>query len=386
MGVSLSIISGKGGCGKTTLALSISQLLAKSGCNVLLIDCDMSTHGATYFFEDLLKDKKKTLTVTDVFSTKDLSQEEDKKEIFVTKNFNFIPSTVSLVNDKFIETAFHINQSIKEKVLDKYDVVIYDCQAGFSLLTKEVTRITTKNLVVMELDSISSSSTRTLSTQLGANLEGTNTYQVLNKVTEEEFDVYYLVAYGTVYTNLTPIRYSLSIKKAFAFNQLPEIDMKNTLFTKDIFEVVHFVFSEYKDELNIFSLKSKNELRELIHNKIESLLETEAERYIEESKFDYTELIYNLMPFLVSISLSISSLLLQNDNLKDILFLVAGAFAGNSILKMYGQVKKYIKVHIKGNEFVQSDKIIKLEKQLDVLDDEIEKLRNTINDGKQNNI
>ncbi len=386
MGISLSIISGKGGCGKTTLALSISQLLAKSGCNVLLIDCDMSTHGATYFFEDLLKDKKKTLTVTDVFSTNVLEYEEDKKEIFVTKNFNFIPSTVSLVNDKFVETDFHINQSIKEKVLDKYDVVIYDCQAGFSLLTKEVTRITTKNLVVMELDSISSSSTRTLSTQLGANLEGTNTYQVLNKVTEEEFDVYYLVAYGTVYTNLTPIRYSLSIKKAFAFNQLPEIDMKNTSFTKDIFEVVYFVFSEYKDELNIFSLKSKNELRESIHNKIESLLEAEAERYIEESKFDYTELFYNLMPFLVSVSLCISSLLLQDDNLQEIFLLAAGAFAGNSSLKTYRQIKEYIKVHIKGNEFVQSDKIIQLEKQLDILDDEIEKLRNTINDGNQNNV
>lgn len=382
MGIGLSIISGKGGCGKTTLALSISQLLAKSGRKVLLIDCDMSTHGATYFFENLLKDKKKILTVTDVFSKNLPAYEEDKKEIFITKNFNFIPSTVSLVNDKFKETDFHINQSIKENVLDKYDVVIYDCQAGFSLLTKEVTRISTKNLVVMELDSISSSSTRTLSTQLGANLEGTNTYQVLNKVTGEEFGVYYLVAYGTFYTNLSPIRYSLSIKKAFAFNQLPEIDMKNTLFTKDIFEVVYFIFSEYKNELNVFSLKSKNELRDSIQNEIESLIEIEEEQHIENSKFDYIEFIYKLMPLICSISIGAFAFLFEESLISNICTLVAGAFVGYSIPKAISQIVEYFK----DEKFTPSDKIVKLEKQLNILDDEIEKLRTNINDGKQNNI
>ncbi|MCL2220821.1 MAG: ParA family protein [Oscillospiraceae bacterium] len=56
---SLAIISGKGGSGKTTLAISLSQLLATCGKRVLLINCDMSTHGATYFFESLLSEKGK---------------------------------------------------------------------------------------------------------------------------------------------------------------------------------------------------------------------------------------------------------------------------------------------------------------------------------------
>ena len=52
MSIILSLLSGKGGSGKTTMALSMSVLLSECGVKTLLIDCDLTTNGATYFYED----------------------------------------------------------------------------------------------------------------------------------------------------------------------------------------------------------------------------------------------------------------------------------------------------------------------------------------------
>lgn len=39
----LALLSGKGGSGKTTLALSIASMLSNCCLKVLLVDCDLST-------------------------------------------------------------------------------------------------------------------------------------------------------------------------------------------------------------------------------------------------------------------------------------------------------------------------------------------------------
>ena len=51
MSIAIAFLSGKGGSGKTTLALSTANLLCKCGVQTLLVDCDLSTNGATYFYE-----------------------------------------------------------------------------------------------------------------------------------------------------------------------------------------------------------------------------------------------------------------------------------------------------------------------------------------------
>lgn len=56
MSTAIAFLSGKGGSGKTTLALSMADLLCRCGVQTLLVDCDLSTNGATYFFESQLGD------------------------------------------------------------------------------------------------------------------------------------------------------------------------------------------------------------------------------------------------------------------------------------------------------------------------------------------
>lgn len=57
----LALLSGKGGSGKTTLALSIASMLSNCCLKVLLVDCDLSTNGATYFYEGKLSEKNNDL-------------------------------------------------------------------------------------------------------------------------------------------------------------------------------------------------------------------------------------------------------------------------------------------------------------------------------------
>ena len=45
-----TFMSGKGGSGKTTLSLTMAYMLSSCNLNVLLVDCDLSTNGATFFF------------------------------------------------------------------------------------------------------------------------------------------------------------------------------------------------------------------------------------------------------------------------------------------------------------------------------------------------
>src|SRR4051794_22785200 len=86
------LLSGKGGSGKTVLALSMSRVLTEAGLKVLLVDCDASTHGATYFFESELEDRSGggIANLADFA----IGVEKDHDAIQTKLGFDFIPSTV----------------------------------------------------------------------------------------------------------------------------------------------------------------------------------------------------------------------------------------------------------------------------------------------------
>ena len=82
----LALLSGKGGSGKTTLALSIATLLSNSGIRVLLVDCDLNTNGATYFFEDKLDAKNENLVSLSLLVS---SKEQEGEYLRINENMDF---------------------------------------------------------------------------------------------------------------------------------------------------------------------------------------------------------------------------------------------------------------------------------------------------------
>ena len=273
MSKSLALLSGKGGSGKTTLALSIASLLSKCNLAVLYIDCDFSTNGATYFFEDKINEKTQKLdSFFSYFSEQEevgqhkAAKETERKQcnlfdyeslpergsfIKVDENFDFLPSIVKLskknmeyyqFNPKDISIMAYLDNCWRQK----YDAIIYDCQAGYSSILKCVLPYVDVNLVVMEADAISAVAIRSLYLRIGSLLNDKKIYQVFNKITEEEYDIYSKVSGGTIFTNIESVMFDWKIRKAFYMAEIPEISNAGGRYGQQVFNVCNLMFKEEK--------------------------------------------------------------------------------------------------------------------------------------------
>jgi len=268
---SLSIISGKGGSGKTSLAILLSQLISSCNHKVLLVDCDMSTHGATYFFEGNLKEKEKYYTVSNVLYDTDI-EKHGLEILHVASNIGFIPSRTDFSSkDKPIGTISHDKwkQFLNEIEKAGFDIIIFDCQAGYSIETEVVTKYSNKNLAVIEADAISASALRILYAQLAEQLDEGKTYQIFNKITKEEKDVYSKITHGTLFPNLTPILFDWNVRKAFVTNELPEISTSNPVLAMNIYELALVFFPQYKSDFRNFLLEVNQKKFDLLEKKLD---------------------------------------------------------------------------------------------------------------------
>jgi len=278
----LAILSGKGGSGKTTIALSFAQMFAASGKRVLLIDCDLCTYGATFFFQDELEKKETHLSFLDIligsFDEDQLNESDVSSIIFCDKdtNINFIPSYLKFnapemkkgVNNynvlnllKFIlqyqrepdyrEVGTLIQE--KTKIIDRmfsklikkgnYDIAIFDCQSGYSLETEVINRaeLINKRLYVFETDIISKSAANAMNKQL--NYIEKETHQVYNKTTSPEQKIYSDPNKSHLtYNNLKAIEFSWAVKAAYSQKKLPSIDVSNPLFSNTICDLAKSLF------------------------------------------------------------------------------------------------------------------------------------------------
>lgn len=282
----LTLLSGKGGSGKTTLALSLTKLLLECNLKVLLIDGDLATNGATYFFES--KYNMAIQTTNDILLSK-----QDLPRLEVQKDFHFIPTNTHFPysnskNSSYDYETFINYVSLMEK---EYDIVICDCQAGYSKILESILKISNVNLIVMEPDAISSSSVRVLYAQVSNLLESSKTYQIFNKITTEENKIYDKVFAGTIFTSLPSIMFNWDVRKAFAYSQVPELVTTNVEFGKNVYEVAKILFPKL-----IIQLKTYEEMVLLFE---QEELETQIKQYyISLKKYKDGHLLRKIRQFL----------------------------------------------------------------------------------------
>lgn len=299
MSVILSLLSGKGGSGKTTIALSLSKMLSECGITVLLIDCDLATNGATYFFESKLDNKECILSLSDIMNC-DMNK-ENKSPVSIDKCFSFIPSNTSFSNDAKIDLVGSYLQSFIEGAKKQFKVIILDCQAGYSNVLNKILEYSTINLVVLEPDAISSSAIRVLYARFSNMLERNKTYQIFNKITDEEYEIYNKVISGTLFDSLPPITFNWEVRKAFAFAQVPEMISTNVEFGNDIFQLAKLLFPKLNDELSWYS----NKIREKEKEELElELIKMQNESFYFMRKKKYTRALF-VIPSILFLLLSI---------------------------------------------------------------------------------
>jgi len=262
--------------GKTTVALSLAKMLSDCGIKTLLIDCDIATNGATYFFETKLERKERYLSLSSLFCSE--FEHPIDKMLRVDDNFWFIPSNTSFPNDSHVFPYEDSDIFVKniDNCQNDFDALIFDCQAGYSKITATVLESSTTNLVVLEPDAISSSSIRVLYAQVSDLIERVKTYQIFNKITDEEYSVYRQIVGGTTFNSLPPIKFNWEVRKAFAFAKVPEMISTNVEFGKNVFEIANILFPKFEEPLFSYTRNILSKEREELELEIKKL---EASKY-----------------------------------------------------------------------------------------------------------
>lgn len=313
MAKSLALLSGKGGSGKTSLALSIASMLSKCEIRVLLVDCDLSTNGATYFYEGKLPTKTdKTYSFYSYFFNKysnAISRKSGPKDAETTMKFvkindymDFMPSITKVSSaDSYVigEEITYRARYLHERIRAKYDVILFDCQAGYTDVLKLILPYVDVNLVVMEADAISSAAIRTFYLKAGGLMNEKKMYQVFNKATEEEYNIYSKISGGTVFTNIETVMFDWKIRKAFSTAQIPDMESTSAKYGEQIFSICKIVFNEdsLQEKLNKYmSVVKRNRLTET-KNQLEQKL---SDLSYERSKLRTPYYRYMILIFLLS--------------------------------------------------------------------------------------
>ena len=120
----VSITGGKGGVGKTSIALKTAQELAKSGYRTLLIDCDSNLSNTAIKLGLPLDNKFEKL----------LSAEASFEEVIIQQgNFHLLPACNG--SDEVFESKINFDEIIIDIIAShehEYDYILLDCPAGLS--------------------------------------------------------------------------------------------------------------------------------------------------------------------------------------------------------------------------------------------------------------
>lgn len=176
----IAFMSGKGGAGKTSIAVNVANYYSEMNKKVLLVDCDMNTNGATAFFRtgraELFEDSATILTFHKIL----LAYQDELQPANIealnslnlvclntnnSKNYHFLPANVDDGDFDEQTVANDLLQKLEEHYFSKwrtsYDVIILDFSAGGAKITEYLSKLPDKICIVMNPDGISRRIVRT---------------------------------------------------------------------------------------------------------------------------------------------------------------------------------------------------------------------------------
>jgi cellulose biosynthesis protein BcsQ len=248
----VSLLSGKGGVGKTAVAGSMAYLLSEMGYSVLLIDCDLATYGLSCFFMDEIEKQKcldLTLLVSDIsLLTKEpielsgtewdvSNRKSDLAEI--GKNLWLLPSFSQFTGRSkdpdgeknrasVSRNIYHVLERLIQKFSLVFDFIILDSQAGYSQTSRSCLRLSNITLMVLEADPVGMWAVNKLERRLaGSYPNNIRTYYLINKLFLEEVQQYKsMTNYLRLISHLPPLPFDFEVRKSFARRKIP-IDMEH---------------------------------------------------------------------------------------------------------------------------------------------------------------
>jgi len=296
----IAFLSGKGGTGKTTVAIAMGQLLADMGHRCLLVDFDLATNGASYFFtkhfgpwstgfwellsllrtgeEPLLDDARRSITQ-------------------VAPNFYFFASRVGLSRKGEPYEAIRIDSGmLRERVLKPLlvwaaniggiEYVLIDSQAGYVVPAQAAAEAADTAIIVTEADAISSDAADNLLIQLGSSLPAERRYLV-NKIDVRDAETYRTMrdVFQTL-NRLPPLPFDFSVRNAFGARQIPVSLDRPSPFLFALFETLKYAFTERFEEIAAYQSVHVDSLFKDYQERMEKLVEEKHQ--LEQDRIDLT--------------------------------------------------------------------------------------------------
>jgi MinD-like ATPase involved in chromosome partitioning or flagellar assembly len=229
---SIAVVSGKGGSGKTMVAVAMAQGLAMEGYRVLLIDTDFATGGLTYYLTfsqfhqgriglaDLLLEPKDEFSLDDLTASSKIDHDE-------TRTLSLI-ELIPIGDQRRFDDV--VSEGIKELVLDIvlhakhfFDAIIVDCRGGIDRQSIDVCSACDDILLVMETDTTSIQASQHLVEVLSRqNLKRRLVGFVLNKVMDDPSPLAKTGSSLLRADYLGPIPFDIEATRAYIQGKIPD--------------------------------------------------------------------------------------------------------------------------------------------------------------------
>jgi MinD-like ATPase involved in chromosome partitioning or flagellar assembly len=191
----VAFTAGKGGCGKTTLAVNFSYNVYKANKKVLLVDFDLNNRGSSGIFSEYMGATKDYVTLMDLVNN---TSHNHRLIQVIDQSFYFIPSVFhseSVSMDDLEKNSLQtLMDSLKSQILtlaEKYgiDCVVIDCFCGIDKLTTAGVGIADDAVLINEPDIVTFTGTIGLFRHLKRSFQTTTAnpefHLVVNKLRSE---------------------------------------------------------------------------------------------------------------------------------------------------------------------------------------------------------
>jgi flagellar biosynthesis protein FlhG len=173
----ISITAGKGGVGKTSVAVKFSKLLAKQGFKVLLLDCDYNLSNTVV---------KLGLPVTNQFYELVSAQKEFEDCIYKEGNLHLLSGCNGSID--LFKKSLEIDRIIIDILVNHekdYDYIILDCPAGITKETLTLNAYSDYRFVIVTPDKSSVTDSYSLIKILNKEFGVNDNHLIVNKISSE---------------------------------------------------------------------------------------------------------------------------------------------------------------------------------------------------------
>jgi cellulose biosynthesis protein BcsQ len=346
----ISIVSGKGGCGKSLLTTILGRALSREGKKVLIIDMDIFVRGLTVLLYDFKKRQsdKTLLTVSEIFGIFAEDSEKRKPINYNKSNLAFerffecdvLPAVSNIgdpldYNDKDLSNQQFCDRQIRkllDTIGDEYDFILLDNRAGMDSLVLSSCLNSNFVLTIAEDDDVGKQTNLNLVNFLRFNKKVKNIYSIINKArnikdyeslkervyTKSDFNLVGIIPFDMeILENFGSEHFWITVNETLYFKAV--IDSWNQLSRSE--NVIEISESKYRFPHKVFMKKSDGK-----YTLIERMLRLYSITFIIGglaiyiySKYRFEQISLLDLVSLISLGLGFTILILSTSNIRTFL-------------------------------------------------------------------